>query len=135
MERSQMMPSSLLLGEELPELLSDLAEAPDFGAAATLLLEQLAEAAGARRAALFAVDRSVQRLTLRQMVGDKTPSGTDLAVSLDEGGHPLTVAALGEEVVLCGAPVPELPFASCVLFPLPQPRAVGGAVPPPPSRE
>jgi PAS domain S-box-containing protein len=128
-ERSQTVPSSLLLGEELPELLSDLAEAPDFAAAAALLLEQLAEAAGVRRAALFAVDRTFQRLALRQIVGDDPPIGDDLAVSLDDGGHPLTVAALGEEVVLCSAPVPELPFAPCVLLPLPQPRSRGGLPP------
>ena len=51
---------SQLTGEGLAELLSVISEAPDFGTAATLLVAQLADVAGSRRACLLTLDRSNQ---------------------------------------------------------------------------
>jgi signal transduction histidine kinase len=126
------MTRSVVLREDLPGLLSDLAEAPDFAAAGSLLLEQFTEAVDAPRAALFVIDRTFRRLELHGTFGFSRSELAPSVLSLDDEGHPLTVAAVGHEVVLCdGGEAMGLPFAQCVLLPLPQARFRGGPAPRP----
>jgi len=116
-----------LLDRELAGLLADLAESPDFAAAESLLLKQFGEAAGTARAALYVVDPTFQRLELRGSQGLVTKGAPRGAVSLDDEGHPMNVAAIGQEVVICGdGAMAGLPFESAILLPLPQARYRGG---------
>ena len=62
-----------LTGERLAELLSVIAEAPDFATAAGFLLEQLAGAAGAARACFLSLDPVHQRLTTTALHGFAAP--------------------------------------------------------------
>ena len=119
--------SSALLDRELAGLLADLAESPDFAAAESLLLKQFSEAAGASRAALYVVDSTFRRLEPRGSQGIVTKGAPRVPVPLDDEGHPMTVAALGHEVVVCGdGTLANLPFETTLLLPLPQARYRGG---------
>ncbi|HET7551640.1 MAG TPA: ATP-binding protein [Gemmatimonadaceae bacterium] len=119
--------SSALLDRELAGLLADLAESPDFAAAESLLLKQFSEAAGSTRAALYVVDSTFRRLEPRGGQGIVTRGAQRAPVPLDDEGHPMTVAALGHEVVVCGdGRLADLPFETAVLLPLPQARYKGG---------
>ena len=119
--------SSALLDRALAGLLADLAESPDFAAAESLLLKQFSEAAGATRAALYVVDPTFRRLEPRGSQGIVTKGVQHASVPLDDEGHPMTVAALGHEVVVCGnGTLADLPFETAVLLPLPQARYRGG---------
>jgi PAS domain S-box-containing protein len=119
--------SSALLDRELAGLLADLAESPDFAAAESLLLKQFCEAAGATRAALYVVDSTFRRLEPRGSQGVVTKSAPRATVPLDDEGHPMTVAALGHEVVVCrDGTLADLPFETALLLPLPQARYRGG---------
>ena len=121
---------SPLLDRELAGLLADLAESPDFAAAESLLLRQFADAAGAARAALYVVDPNFQRLEPRGSQGLDSGDHVRAPIPLDDDGHPMAVAALGHETVICGdGSLAGLPFEHCVLVPLPQTRYRGG--PPP----
>jgi PAS domain S-box-containing protein len=118
---------SALLDRELAGLLADLAESPDFAAAESLLLKQFSEAAGVTRAALYVVDPSFQRLEPRGSQGIVAKSARRTSVPLDDEGHPMTIAALGHEVVVCGdGALADLPFETALLLPLPQARYRGG---------
>ncbi|HEX6533422.1 MAG TPA: ATP-binding protein [Gemmatimonadaceae bacterium] len=133
-ERSAAPSISPLLGAELPGLLSDLAEAPDFDAAATLLLEQFSEASGGRRTALFVVDRTFRTVAVHDTFGFPAPTGGETGVPLADAGHPVAVAAVGHEVVICdrdGARAAGLPFDHALLLPMPQARYRGGPLPRP----
>ncbi|HET7621844.1 MAG TPA: ATP-binding protein [Gemmatimonadaceae bacterium] len=119
--------SCALLDRELAGLLADLAESPDFAAAESLLLKQFSEAAGSTCVALYVVDPTFHRLELRGSQGVVTKSVKRSPVPLDDEGHPMTVAAIGQEVVVCGdGELAGLPFESAVLVPLPQARFRGG---------
>ena len=119
--------SCALLDRELAGLLADLAESPDFAAAESLLLKQFSEAAGAARAALYVVDSTFRRLEPRGSQGIVTKGAQRVPVPLDDEAHPMTVAALGHEVVVCGdGMVANLPFETALLLPLPQARYRGG---------
>src|SRR6185312_8420844 len=58
-------------------LLSALAEAPDLGAAATFLLNDLLAATGAARACLLRFDTNDEHLSLTSFVGFETPPPTE----------------------------------------------------------
>ena len=74
-------------------LLSGLAEAPDFRAAASFLLAQLADLAGARRAAMFRLDSSHENAVLIAAVGLEAEPG-ELAIPLSDLSSPLVISAL-----------------------------------------
>ena len=74
-------------------LLSALAEAPDFRAAASFLLAQLADLAGARRAAMLRLDSSHENAELVAAVGLEVDPG-DLAIPLSDLSSPLVISAL-----------------------------------------
>jgi PAS domain S-box-containing protein len=119
--------NSALLDRELAGLLADLAESPDFAAAESLLLKQFSEAAGFTRVALYLVDPTFHRLELRGSQGVISKSAPRSPLPLDDEGHPMTVAAIGQEVVVCGdGAMAGLPFESATLLPLPQARYKGG---------
>ncbi|HET7623437.1 MAG TPA: hypothetical protein VFK39_16140, partial [Gemmatimonadaceae bacterium] len=90
--------NSALLDRELAGLLADLAESPDFAAAESLLLKQFSEAAGFTRVALYLVDPTFHRLELRGSQGVISKSAPRSPLPLDDEGHPMTVAAIGQEV-------------------------------------
>jgi len=74
-------------------LLSGLAEAPDFRAAASFLLAQLADLAGARRAAMFRLDSSHENAQLIAAIGLEAEPG-ELAIPLSDLSSPLVISAL-----------------------------------------
>jgi PAS domain S-box-containing protein len=74
-------------------LLSALAEAPDFRAAASFLLSQLADLAGARRAAMLRLDSSHENAELVASVGLDMDHG-ELAIPLSDLSSPLVISAL-----------------------------------------
>ncbi len=118
-----------LSGEGLAELLSVISEAPDFGTAATYLVAQLADVAGARRACLLTLDRSNQTLQVAATVGFPIDSPPRLAIPLDDQVHPLVVALLSLTTLSCdgsGAqPRLGLPFKRWAAIPFPQPQYRG----------
>ena len=70
--------------EELPELLGNLSEAPSFAAGAAMLLEQLADAAGAPRGLLLTLDRHGRVLSERVAIA-RTASENILALAKISG--------------------------------------------------
>ncbi|HJU66136.1 MAG TPA: histidine kinase dimerization/phospho-acceptor domain-containing protein, partial [Gemmatimonadaceae bacterium] len=128
-ETSRQTPRGVVLsGEELPELLSDLAEAPDFPAAGNRLLEQFGEAAGSGRAVVYVLDRFSHHLELTCHVGCRDAELQQRSVPLDAIGHPLVVSARGQSVVMvkeAAAKRMGLPFGCACLLPLPQPFTRG----------
>ena len=126
-----MQPEAVLSDEQLLELLAGLAEAPDFVSAGSLLLEHFAQAAGATRAALLVLDRSVHRLEVAASRGLSTEEARTIAIPIDQGGHPLVASALALDVVTCRAGsegFAPVPFASSIAIPFPQPRNRLGAM-------
>jgi PAS domain S-box-containing protein len=119
---------AVLSSDELPELLSDLAEAPDFIAGGNRLLEQFADSAGSGRALVYLLDRFSHHLELACQVGCRDAELQQRAVPLDLHGHPMVVSALGQSVVLVGETAARrmgLPFGCCCVLPLPQPFTRG----------
>jgi hypothetical protein len=115
-------------GEDLPELLANLAEAPDFAGASGMLLEQLAEAAGASRALLLVLDRGAHALELVQRIGIGENDIPRPSIALGELTHPIIVAARGLEAVRTEHSTPidtGLPFERWIALPLPQPQFRG----------
>ncbi len=129
-ERERTGPYTTSRGIELPELLSELAQAPDLAGAAGVLLECLTEMVGAARGALFVVEPTSQRLELRHAVGWAPNVSYCGAVSLEDDAHPIAVTAKLHRVVRFdhGAPV-GLPFSCGVLLPVPEARLRNGAPP------
>ncbi|HET7565874.1 MAG TPA: ATP-binding protein [Gemmatimonadaceae bacterium] len=119
----------MLSDAELLELLADLAEAPDFVSAGSLLLEQLARAAGAARGALLVVDRSGHALKVAVSLGLSSDDERAMTVPLAQADHPLVVSARTLEVVRCRAALTGTgvtPFTSAIAIPFPQPHARSG---------
>jgi PAS domain S-box-containing protein len=114
--------------EELPELLGNLAEAPSFAAGSAMLLEQLADAAGAPRGLLLTLDRNGRQLLVAQRHGIPAALVERVAVAMEDGSHPLVVSARGLEAVWTldgGCPQAGLPFDQWCALPLPQPQFRG----------
>ena len=114
--------------EELPELLGNLAEAPNFAAGAAMLLEQLADAAGAPRGLLLILDRNARQLSVAQRHGIDASLVERLAVAMEDSSHPLVVSARGLEAVWTtenGCPSAGVPFDQWLALPLPQPQFRG----------
>ena len=74
-------------------LLSGLAEAPDFRAAASFLLAQLADLTGARRAAMFRLDSSHENAQIVAAIGLDTDPG-ELAIPLSDLSSPVVLSPL-----------------------------------------
>jgi PAS domain S-box-containing protein len=107
-------------------LLSALAEAPDFPAAASFLLTQLADITGAPRAAMLRLDSSHESLHLVASAGFDRDATAD--VPLSELSSPLVVGALSLEALRGDLPLgPRIfaPLESWVLLPISQPRFRG----------
>ena len=118
----------MFAGDELSELLSALAEAPDFALAGGFLLEQLAECTGARRAALLALDPASRELRPAATYGMSSDDLDGLRLPLDDDAHPLVASVTALEVVACdGASAlrGDVPFERWVALPLPQPQFRG----------
>ncbi|HEU4565407.1 MAG TPA: ATP-binding protein [Gemmatimonadaceae bacterium] len=110
--------------DDLAELLSALAEAPDFHSASGFLLEQLTAGAGARRGFLLVLDRDGRELRGVRGVGLDEEVVRAFRLPLDDEGHPLVVCALGLEPIACdGAAVVRFdpPLDHWLALPLPQP--------------
>ncbi len=107
-------------------LLSALAEAPDYNAAATFLLTDLLALSGARRACLFRFDIGDGQLVLTAAGGFDGDAPTELA--LGERGHPWMVSTLALSPVTGDAPPrsgTRIPFESWTSLPMPRPHYRG----------
>jgi PAS domain S-box-containing protein len=121
---------------EIAGLLSALAEAPDFPAAASLLLGQLAELAGASRASLLRLDPSLEDLTVAATFGFDAESFT-VSVSVAALSSPLVLGAISLATIRGrGSPDPNLlpDFGTWLALPIAQPRAPGAPDPMPRER-
>ena len=108
-------------------LLSGLAEAPDFRAAASFLLAQLAELAGARRAAMFRLDSSHESAQLIAAIGLDAEPG-DLAIPLSDLSSALVISALALVRVRGSSPLGPRSlseFEHWLALPMSQPRYRG----------
>ncbi|HJU69887.1 MAG TPA: ATP-binding protein [Gemmatimonadaceae bacterium] len=117
-------PPARFTGNDLDGLLTSLAHARSWTEAAQMLLRQLAQTAGARRALLLMIDGAAHRLKVTERVGVPETLGADSVIQLDENDHPLVVAAMSLEAVACGDPVltrDGIPFAPWAAIPIPQP--------------
>jgi PAS domain S-box-containing protein len=85
---------SPLVGDGLAELLSVLAEAPDFATAGTFLLEQFTDVAGAKRAFVLTLTAAHDALETVAQLGFEGDEGPALRIPLDDITHPAVVAAL-----------------------------------------
>lgn len=118
---------SPLTGEGLAELLSVLAEAPDFTTAGTFLAEQFAEAVGATRARLLALRPGRETLELVAELGDRTDT-REPSIPLDDIAHPAVVAALSLSTIQGGAAIASqyrIPFERWVIVPFAAPHYRG----------
>jgi PAS domain S-box-containing protein len=120
---------------QIAALLSALAEAPDFAAALSFLLAQVAEIAGARRAyALVPDDEGVLRPVAQ--IGFASDELGPSSLSTADIDHPIVVAALGM-VPVTGCeidPRHATAFAPWVALPLPRPHYRGAPKPLPESQ-
>ncbi|MGH7623448.1 MAG: hypothetical protein ACREMU_13985, partial [Gemmatimonadaceae bacterium] len=111
------------LGDDrVAELLSVIAEAPDFATAAHFVCEQLAKLAGARHALLFTLDDENSALTLAACVGCETKDAPLARLALEREAHPLAYAALSLTPLVCeqGGHDIALPYDECLILPFPQ---------------
>jgi PAS domain S-box-containing protein len=121
---------------EIAGLLSALAEAPDFPAAASLLLGQLAELASASRACLLCLDPPLENLTVAATLGFEAESPTG-SVSVPALSSPLVLGAVSLATTRGhGSPDPDLlpDFGTWLALPIAQPRAQGAPDPMPRDR-
>jgi len=107
-------------------LLSALAEAPDFSAAATFLLGDLLALAGARRACLFRFDIIDEQLVLEGSLGFEDSFPSELAIG--ERTHPWMVSTLALSPVTSATPArtsARIPFERWTALPMPRPHYRG----------
>src|SRR5947208_17109084 len=117
-----------VLGDRsVASLLSALAEAPDFPAAASFLLAELMELTGVPRACILRVDGGEENLVLVAAAGFE-PELETFAMSLGDLSSPLVVAARsmtaarGEGRI---GPRVLAPLSSWTVLPVAQPRFRG----------
>ena len=125
-ENAAVASSPQLSGERLAELLSAISEAPDFVTAATFMLAQFADIAGARRGLVATLDSPPRELISTASIGfeDATPT---IAIGVEDLSNPLTISALSLHSVSCDgvAPLSALPFGEWTAIPFPQPQFRG----------
>jgi PAS domain S-box-containing protein len=116
-----------LAGDRLAELVSVIAEAPDFSTAATFLAAQFVDVAGARRAVVLTLDGAAEALEVAASVGFSVDEVPDIRVRLDDHSHPFAIAVLSLHPIECRgkSPVSGLPFDEWVAIPFPQPQFRG----------
>jgi PAS domain S-box-containing protein len=108
-------------------LLSSLAEAPDFGSAASFLISQLVELTGAPRACLFHLEPTLHAISVVAANGFESDIES-LAIPLGDLSSPLTISALGMLTVHGTTTITHRPFtgmADWYIVPLSQPRYRG----------
>ncbi len=108
-------------------LLSALAEAPDFQAAAAFLVAQLVDITGAPRACMLRADPSHDGLTLVASSGFDPEPGP-LSISLGDFSSPIVIATLGLVGIRGAAPLGQRAFARMkdwIILPMAQPRFRG----------
>jgi len=117
---------------EIAGLLSALAEAPDFPAAASFLLAELTELSGATKACLFRLESSLENLTPVAAFG-LDAERPDASVSATDLSSPLVLATLSLSPVRGhGLLGPRLgAFESWLTLPMPQPGFRGAPEPMP----
>ena len=119
-----------LAGDRLAELLSVIAEAPDFATASGFLVEQFALAGDATRGCFLVLDPVGHAMAASAFHGFAVPPQA-VRAPLDDLGHPVAIAALS----LCpvietggGAGRLGLPFDQWTVVPFPQPQFRGSPV-------
>jgi PAS domain S-box-containing protein len=108
---------------EIAGLLSALAEAPDFPAAASFLLAELVERSGASRACLFRLESTLENLTPVAALGFET-GRPDTGVSATDLSSPLVLATLSLSPVVGHGSLGAralAEFSSWLVLPMPQP--------------
>ncbi|HMA24766.1 MAG TPA: PAS domain-containing protein, partial [Gemmatimonadaceae bacterium] len=107
-------------------LLSALAEAPDFAAAASFLLTQLAEITAAPRALMLRIDEPQENLTLVATTGLDTPPS--VSIPIGDLSSPLIICMLSLSPARGDEPLAQSGLASIVPWvsvPISQPRIRG----------
>ena len=119
-----------LSGDRIAELLSVIAEAPDFATATHFVCDQLSKLAGATHALLFAIDDESAALTLAGAIGYDDDDLPLLRLSLDPEAHPLAYAAMSLTPLVCEGSGRDLslPFDECLILPFPQAQQRGSPV-------
>ncbi len=109
---------------QIAALLSALAEAPDFSAALSFLLAQLADIAGARRAYALVPDDDGELQPAAQL---GLSSDESLAVSATDLDHPFAIAASAVQPLAARENDSRhaAPFAPWIALPLPRPHSRG----------
>ena len=108
-------------------LLSALAEAPDFAAAASYFLTHLIEITNASKACMLRLDASQEHIELVASLGVEI-DGPPIAIPISDLSSPLVVCALTLAPVKGGSPSPlrnVISADSWVALPLSQPRVRG----------
>jgi PAS domain S-box-containing protein len=107
-------------------LLSALAEAPDFAAAVSFLLTQLAETTATTRAVMLRVDAAQENLTVIASAGIDLPDR--VSIPIGDLSSPLIISALSLSPARGDEPLPQRALASLVPWvsiPMSQPRFRG----------
>lgn len=122
-------------GRQAAVFLSALAEAPDFGAAATFLLSHFAELAGSQRSCLLCLDATQEVFEVRAHLGldDDRPR----RVSVGDRANPFVISGLGLVPLAADATPREtypVAFQAWTALPMPQPHAKGTLAPLAPHR-
>jgi PAS domain S-box-containing protein len=108
-------------------LLAALAEAPDFTAAASYFLTQLAEVSRAPRACMVRLDASHENIVLVAAVGFVPPLPA-ISVPISDLSSPLVVSALTLTPIRGNSPLPQRALArlaAWIALPMSQPRFRG----------
>ena len=119
---------SPLTGEGLAELLSVLAEAPDFATAGTFLAEQFTDAVGAKRARVLALRPGRETLDVVTTVGSEPGDAPGKSLPLDDISHPAVVSALSLSTIQGGPSVAaqyRIPYAHWIIIPFAGPHFRG----------
>jgi PAS domain S-box-containing protein len=116
-----------LSGDRLAELVSVIAEAPDFSTAATFLVAQFVDVASARHGLVLTLDPHNEKLDVVAAVGFPEGERPAITVRIDDHQHPFAAAALSLHPIECdGSPAPRsVPFDEWVAIPFPQPQFRG----------
>ena len=104
-----------------------IAEAPDFGTAATFLVAQFVDVAAARHGLVLTLDPHNEKLEVVAAVGFPPGDTPALTIRIDDHLHPFAVAALSLHPIECdgGPPPRSVPFQEWVAIPFPQPQYRG----------
>ena len=113
-----------LTGEKLEQFLSAISEAPDFKTAATFLVAQFADAAGARRAFALGLTVPPETMAVSAAIGFDAEDYPSAQLSIHDHDHPVVMSALSLHPMSCadGGTVAGVPFDEWVAIPFPQPR-------------